>query len=566
MLRADHRPVFAGTICVLLIAIVWIVFGQTFGHDFINYDDDQYVYDNPRISNGISLDGIGWAFTHVHAQNWHPLTTISHMLDCQLYGLQPWGHHLTNILLQCVVAILLFLTLRQLTQAVWPSAFVAAVFAIHPLRVESVAWVAERKDVLSGVFFMLTLWAYARYARADRNSSARYAMALICFSLGLMCKPTLVTLPFLLLLLDYWPLQRVKARSQSVRDLLVEKIPFFLLSAGSCVATLFAQKGVVIPMAQLTFAGRVSNAMVSYLIYLSQMFWPFGLSVLCPYPAGGVVPMASAFLAYLVLLIISIAFFIWRRRYPFLLVGWLWFLGVLVPMIGLVQVGGQARADRYTYLSHIGLYILVTWGALKLFNRWRGGRVAKIGLAVFIVTGLAAASYVEASSWRNSETLWKKALAHTEHNHIAHSNLGDALLKKGQLDEAVTEFRKALEIDPDYPEANNNLGYALTKKGKWADAIPFYRAALRVRPNYSQAHNNLGISLAQMGRSDEALAEFREALRIDPDYAKAHSNLAIVLLQLGQRDEAVAQLRETLRLKPDDEEVKAHLRQLGMLK
>lgn len=592
--RADNQLV-TGIVCVLLVSIVWIVFGQTLRHEFLNYDDDQYVYENPRITNGLSLKGIGWALTHVHADNWHPLTTISHMLDCQLYGLEPWGHHLTNVLLHSLAAIFLFLALRQLTGAGWPSAFVAAVFAIHPLRVESVAWVAERKDVLSGVFFMLTLWAYARYVHSNRVLSGRYAMVLVFFALGLMCKPTLVTLPFVLLLLDYWPLRRLALPSPSSKPprsrqsdtttrhgevlsgsgpllrqpipyLLIEKIPFFVLSAASCFATLLAQEKTVISIGHLTFGGRVRNAMVSYVTYISQMIWPADLSVLHPYPVGGVVNMAPALLAYLLLLIISVVFFIWRRKYPFLLVGWFWFLGVLVPMIGIVQVGAQARADRYSYLSHIGLYLLVTWGALELFGKWRGGRVVLIVIGVLIVTGLTADSYVETLSWRDSEALWNKALANTTHNHIAQNNLGDALLKKGQTDDALSHFRKALEIDPNYPEANNNLGYALAQKGNWADAIRFYRIAMQVRPNFAKAHNNLGICLAQMGKPDEALAEFREALRIDPDYAKAHSNLAIVLLQLGRRAEAVAHLRETLRLKPEDEEAKAHLRELEVPK
>jgi protein O-mannosyl-transferase len=590
--RASSEGMVNAIVSIFLVGIVLVAFGQTLRHEFVNYDDDQYVYDNPNITSGLSLEKIGWAFTHVHADNWHPLTTISHMLDCQLYGLQPWGHHLTNVLLHAAAAVFLFLALWELTGAHWPSAFVAAVFAIHPLRVESVAWVAERKDVLSGMFFMLTVWFYARYVRSNRPSAGRYTAALVFFALGLMCKPTLVTLPFVLLLLDYWPLRRVASPSPSskplrnetttrhsevlsrsgplprkpIQDLLIEKIPFFVLSAASCLATLLAQERTVIAIGQLTFGGRVSNAMVSYVTYLGQMIWPAGLSVLYPYPAGGVVNMASALLACLVLLIISVVFFIWRGKYPFLLVGWFWFLGVLVPMIGIVQVGGQARADRYSYLSQIGLYILVTWGAIELFSKWRGGRTVLIILVVLIVTGLTVDSYVETSSWRNTEALWNKALANTAHNHIAQNNLGDVLLKKGQLDDAISHFRNALEIDPDYPEANNNLGYALAGKGNWADAITFYRVALRIRSNSPKTHNNLGISLAQMGKRDEALAEFRETLRIDPDYAKAHSNLAIVLLQLGRRDEALAHLRETLRLKPGDEQVKAQLRQLEVEK
>ena len=394
---AYKEGVSTGIICILLVGIVWIVFGQTLRHEFVNYDDDQYVYENPRITNGLSLDGIQWAFTHVHADNWHPLTTISHMLDCQLYGLQPWGHHLTNVLLHAAAAIFLFLALWQLTGARWPSAFVAAVFAIHPLRVESVAWVSERKDVLSGVFFMLILWAYARYARSSRPTPARYAIVVVFFALGLMCKPTLVTLPFVLLLLDYWPLRRFAQQSPSskpprsarnhvairrgenpsrggplptkpIKYLLVEKIPFFVLSAASCVATLLAQERTMATLRLFTFGDRVGNAMLSYVTYIGQMIWPAGLSAMYPYPAGGL-NIAQALIASLVLLIISVVFFTWRGQYAFLWIGWLWFLGILVPMIGIVQVGAQARADRYTYLAQIGLYLLITWGALELVHQ-----------------------------------------------------------------------------------------------------------------------------------------------------------------------------------------------------
>ncbi len=591
--RTDSERVVTGIVCILLVAIVWIVFGQTLRHEFVNYDDDQYIYENPRVTNGLTLEGIQWAFTHVHADNWHPLTTISHMLDCQLYGLQPWGHHLTNVLLHATAAVFLFLALRKLTGAHWPSAFVAAVFAIHPLRVESVAWVAERKDVLSGVFFMLTLWAYARYARSNRASSGRYMIALVLFALGLLCKPTLVTLPFVLLLLDYWPLRRFALQSppsftpadsrrdqvairrgenrsrdgaaptKPVQYLLIEKIPFFLLSAASCVATLLAQERTVMTIGQLNFGNRVGNAMVSYVAYLGQMIWPANLSVIYPYAVGGL-NIAQTLLASLVLLIISVVFFIWRRKYPFLLVGWLWFLGVLVPMIGIVQVGKQARADRYTYLAQIGLYLLVTWSAMELFAKWRRGRQVLIAIALLLVTGLVADSYIQTSFWRNSETLWNRALANTSNNHIAENSLGNVLMKKeGRLDEAVVHCRKALEIHPDYPEAHNFLGYALAKKGDWENAIISIRAALRVRPNYAEARTNLAISLSQLGRTDEALAECRTALQLDQDYPEAHCTLALLLLQLGRRDEALMHLREALRLRPNDPEVKALLLQFG---
>src|SRR5215831_5593973 len=310
--RVRNQLVVA-VISILLVGIVWVVFGQTLGHEFVNYDDDQYVYENPTIANGLTLDGIGWAFTHAHASNWHPITTISHMLDCQLYGLRPWGHHLTNVLLHAAAAVFLFLALRELTRTDWPSGFVAAMFAIHPLHVSSVAWVAERKDVLSGVFFMLTLWAYARYARPERSSRRAYIAAVIFFALGLMCKPTVVTLPFVLLLLDYWPLRRFGEENGPelslgrVGQLVVEKIPFLVLSAGSCVATLLAQESAVMTIRQLSLGERVGNGIVSYVTYLSQMFWPTGLAVFYPYPPGHV-NVGQAVFASLLLLVISASF------------------------------------------------------------------------------------------------------------------------------------------------------------------------------------------------------------------------------------------------------------------
>jgi tetratricopeptide (TPR) repeat protein len=597
-------------ISVFLAALVCIVFGQTLRHEFVNYDDDEYVYENSAIANGLSPGGIQWAFTHVHSGNWHPLTTISHMLDCQLFGLQPWGHHLTNLLLHAAAAIFLFFALRDLTGgddavagigdagryqrvrqqrggsgagrdqgsrlqrggSAWASAFVAAIFAIHPLRVASVAWISERKDVLSGVFFALTLWAYARYAREGfrsyarraRPSSGGYITVIVLFALGLLCKPTLVTLPFLLLLLDYWPLRRFNT-AQSFRRLVLEKIPLFILSAASCVATMLAQKKALITVGQLTFAERVGNALISYVIYLGQMIWPARLSAVYPYPEGDL-NLAQVILAFLLLLIISVVFFLVRRKYPFLIIGWLWFLGMLVPMIGIIQVGPQAHADRYTYLPQIGLYILLTWGAMELFARWRVRREAAIGIALSVIIAFAAVSCLQTSHWRNSETLWRQALINTFGNYIAENGLGSALLRKGQIDEAASHFRKAVQIYPDYPEANNNLGFVLASQGNWADSIGFYQAALRTRPNYAKARNNLGISLAENGKTDEAIEQFREALRTDDNYAEAHTNLGHLLLQLGRRDEAVAHLREALRLKPDYADVKEQLRQLGVEK
>lgn len=598
----QNPRVVSGVICVVLAVLVWIVFGQTLKHDFINYDDGDYVNANPRIMNGVTLAGIGWAFTHVHSANWHPLTTISHMLDCQLYGLQAWGHHLTNVLLHTAATIFCFMALWELTRARWPSAFVAAVFAIHPLHVESVAWIAERKDVLSGLFFMLTLWAYARYVRGSSPSSGRYASAIVFFGLGLMCKPTLVTTPFVLLLLDYWPLRRFGLPSQTdaadsqdddvpsagllpvkrFRDLLIEKIPFFALSAASCLATVLAQGKAVATIRQFTFEARITNAMVSYVSYVAQMFWPVRLSLFYPYPEGGIA-MTQVLAAALGLAIVSVVFFIWRSRSPFLWTGWLWFLGMLIPMIGLVQVGSQARADRYTYLAQVGLYILVTWSVLELLSNWRsGGRRALAVLAVLIVTALTASSYVQTSFWRNSETIWRESLANTYNNYAAHSNLGNALMAQERLDEAVVQFQQALAIYPDYPDAinnlgsallkreqldeavvqfrrvlvldadhlaaNNNLGNALMKKGQLDEAALLFRKAIAIDPDCSEAHTNLGYVLASKGNYSDAIASYRAAVRIRSNYAIAHNNLAVSLTSVGNKDEAIEQFNEALRL------------------
>jgi protein O-mannosyl-transferase len=547
-------------VCVALSLIVWAVFGQTLNHQFVNYDDNEYVYHNSTIKNGLTPAGIVWAFTHIHSANWHPLTTISHMADCTLYGLQPWGHHLTNVLLHMAAAIFLFFALRQLTGSLWGSAAAAAIFAVHPLHVQSVAWISERKDLLSGVFFALALWAYAHYARADRQSRSRYyLMVVIFFALGLMCKPALVTLPFVLLLLDYWPLHRAR-KPEEWRHLIVEKIPLFVLTALSCAATIIAQKEALIPIRHLAFAERITSALVAYVVYLRQLIYPAHLSVVYPYPEGGM-QFLQIIGAFLFLGAATVFAFLRARTQPYLLVGWLWFLGMLVPMIGIIQVGPQPWADRYTYLSHIGLYILLVWGAADLLRRWRRGRELAAVLASLLIIALTAQSFSETTAWRDNETLWHHALANTSNNYIAENNLGKALLDQRRLDEAIGHLRKALEIYPAYPEANNNLGYALANKGNRSDAIPFYEAALRARPDYARAHSNLGVSLAVLGRTDAALGHFHDALRMDENDPDVHYNLANLLLQLGRRDEAVTHLRATLRLRPDDADAQQQLRQ-----
>ncbi len=549
------------TVCVLLTALVWIVFGQTLRHEFINYDDDEYVYENPRIASGLTLNGVHWAIGGVHSNNWHPLTTISHMLDCELYGLEPWGHHRTNVWLHAVAAIFLFLAFRRLTETLWPSAIVAALFAIHPLHVQSVAWVAERKDVLSGVFFALTIWAYARFVRSEQGSAIKYLAVIIFFVLGLMCKPTLVTIPFVLLLLDYWPLQRLSTeegtRFSQWTYLFLEKVPLFVFAIASGVVTIMAQGRTLVSLGTLTFLQRLGNAAVSYLIYLGQTFWPTRLSPIYPYPDHLNVGLII-FGAFL-LVGLSVAFFLCRKRYPFLLIGWLWFLGMLVPMIGIIQVGPQPHADRYLYLPQIGIFLLCVWSLVTLQEKWPWLRHVTPAIAGVVVGGLALVSYKETSSWKNSEILWRHALANTTKNQIAENDLGNALVRQNRLDEALPHFRNALQIYPRYPEANNNLGYVLASQGNWSDAIEYYQRALELRPDFPTAQHNLAVALAKLGRIDEAIDHFREALRLDPTNAEAHYNLGNAFLEHGQVNEAAAQFQEAMRLKPNDLELRARI-------
>lgn len=565
-----HHRKTTFVICVFLALITWAVFGPTLGYDFVNYDDDEYVYANSAITKGLTLKGVAWAFTHIHSSNWHPLTTISHMLDCQIYGLQPWGHHLTNVVLHGTAAIFLFLALRRMTGGasrtgdIWRSAFVATVFAIHPLRVESVAWVAERKDVLSGVFFSLTLWAYARYATGSQRSLRRYTTVVVFFAVGLMCKPTLVTLPLVLLLLDYWPLRRMSAPDSGrnylvdLRRLVREKIPLCALSVASCVVTVLVQRESLETIDKFPFAERLGNAAVSYVAYLGQMFYPVRLAVFYPHPVGSLI-LWEALLALLVLLLISAACFRWRKKYPFLLIGWLWYLGMLVPMIGIIQVGGQARADRYTYLPQIGLYILAAWGGAELFNKWRHGRAILTVTSMLLITALVIRTRIQASYWHDCETLWSHALAVTSKNYLAHYNLGSAFLKKGELDKAIAHFQESIEIKPDYVEAYGNLGLAHLQKREPDEAIRYFSKALERSPDLADLHNNFGNALAQKAQPKEAIAHYEKALQIKPDYADVHNNFGSALMQMGQVDEAIFHFRKALEIKPEMAEVHNNL-------
>ncbi len=558
-------------ICLFLAAITFVVFGQTLKHGFVNYDDDRYIYENALVSKGLTQAGIKQAFEHGSLANWDPLTTLSHMLDCQFYGLHAGGHHLTNVLLHAASAILLFLALRKMTGATWRGAFVAALFAIHPLHVESVAWVAERKDTLSGLFFMLVLWAYAFYAKNPRLP--RYLLVILFFACGLMSKSMLVTLPFVLLLLDYWPLGRISdlrfsiyeaaapdspKKLSAITRAVIEKLPLLAMCAGAVVMTVVAQGGAVKSLEEYPFSLRLENAIVSVADYIWQMFWPSGLAVFYPYPEHGL-PMVEVCIAAAVLIGISVAAWWWRRSRPYVLAGWWWYLGMLVPVMGLVQAGAQAQADRYTYLPQIGLYIAITWLAAGATMGWRNRRIILGGVAVGAIAALAVMAYIQTTYWRDSATLWERALACTENNVVAHNNLGQLELKAGRTDEAIVEFQKAVDSRPQYAQAHANLGSALLSKGRFDEAIAEYQKAVELQPGDASFWGDLGAGLLQERRLDEAVEVLTKSLSIQANNYDVQSNLGFALFHQGQIDGAVAHFLRALDLKPDSVTVQKNL-------
>lgn len=553
-----QAPQAAG-VCLLLVLAVLAVFGQAAHFDFVNYDDDGNVYENPIVEKGLSATSVGWAFTHAQNGNWIPLTTLSHMLDCQLFGLRAGRHHLVNVLCHAVTAVLLFLVLRQMTGSLWRCAAVAALFAVHPLRAESVAWVSERKDVLSGLFFILTIGAYVRQTR--KPSRTGYVVMLFLFALGLLGKTMVATLPFVLLLLDYWPLGRLRDGRQFLR-LAAEKTPFFALAAAACVAAALVPGFVLAGAGRLSFWNRLANALVSYVVYLRQMVFPVRLVTPYPLLSNGP-PLWEAALAFLLLAAITAAAMAQRKKHPCLLVGWLWYLGMLVPVIGLVQISDDtAHADRYTYLPQIGLALAGTWALGEWSQVWKHRRVVLGALSMAVITVLTIRGHAQASYWKNSETLWNHTLACDPYNTIAYYSLGLALARKGEGERAIGEFRKALEINPRYAQAYRSLGDILSEKGEKKQAIAEYQKALAISPNYVAALNNLGTALANEGQSGEAIAQFRRALQINPGLKTARFDLAVALADEGKTEEALAEYRKALELYPDY--ARAHLN-LGLL-
>ena len=543
---------------LFLVVATFAVYSQVLDHGFLNFDDNRYATENTHINQGLTREGVVWAFTQSYASNWHPVTWLSHMLDFEIYGLDPFGHHLTNLLFHIANTLLLFGVLLKMTGTLWRSGLVAALFALHPLNVESVVWIAERKNVLSTFFWFLTLWAYAGYV--EKKKIGAYLLVVLFLALGLMAKPMLVTLPFVLLLLDFWPLKRwgdTQAGSRTLKtetlaSLVKEKIPLFILVVGASVTTYMVQKsgGAMRSTEFSSLYSSTANALVSYLEYLGKMAWPRGLSVFYPHP-GNALPVWKAMICGLVLVGITVWVVRAIRCAPYLAVGWLWYLGTLVPVIGIVQVGEQAMADRYMYIPLIGIFIAIAWGLAELV---KNGKQKLLSLLVFIFI-LAALTWTQASHWKNGITLFEHAILVTKNKTpsfvIVYNNLGHALASEKRYEEAVMQYRQAIKINPFYSKAHNNLGHALSELKRYDEAIERYRQAISIEANYAEAYNNLANALGKEGKLKESIAYYNEAIRFKSDYAEAHFNLGVALGRQSRSKEAIVQYRQALQIKPD---------------
>jgi len=587
------RPRLLGLALGLFTLLVYLPTRQ---HGFIVYDDPDYVTDNRFVQAGLTWAGVKWAFTTFSVSNWHPLTWVSHMLDCECFDLDPAAHHLVNVVLHATNTALLMVLLARLTGALWTSAFVTALFAWHPLHIESVAWVSERKDLLSTLFWILTVLAYFAYVRRstvlgpqslssvparqatrprawqanwglwapDTGPRTRiwYWTALVMFALGLMSKPMLVTLPFTLLLLDYWPLRRLSKTGGSSRStwkrLVGEKSPFFVLSLLSCVLTLLAQRReAIVALVPYPLAWRIENALVSYVRYLLKTIYPIQLAVIYPLPHGW--PMVTVAAAAAVLVLLS--YLAWRMRAtrPHLLVGWLWFVGTLVPVIGLVQVGGQALADRYTYVPLLGIFIAVSFEGRFWLERWSSSPVASGSLCAVLLVGCVWLTEKQLKYWMDSRALFAQALAVTADNPIAHVNLGMVLEQAGRQDDALNHYEEAIQLNPALLQAHNNLANLYDRLGRFQEALAQYQQALQLKPMSPLVHANLGRLLARLGSLDDAVHHYHEAVRLDPGDPRFHYELGKLLLRRGQAAEAVAQLQQALKLGPNDLTTKVFL-------
>jgi tetratricopeptide (TPR) repeat protein len=572
-MSASSRVLLA---CGLLVALTVVIYRPVQEHSFINYDDPDYVTANPHVMAGLTRPGIVWAFTSLHGEKtyWHPLTWLSHMLDCQVFGMDAGAHHIVNVGFHALNAIMLFLVLFRLTGATIRSALVAGLFALHPLQVDTVAWIAERKNLLSTLFFLLSLWAYTNHATRTRDAPPRgageparvnrpirafgdYAASLLCFALALTCKPSVVTLPFVMLLLDYWPLHRL--RGDTWRRCLIEKVPFLVLAVAASAATVIAHQrlGLIASVEHAPLLTRLANAAMSYGRYLRNVFWPQDLAVFYPRPAAW--PLEQVVPVTLLLLAVS-AFVLWQRnKQPWLGVGWCWFLGTLVPTIGLVQVGYQSLADRFVYVPLIGLFLALVWACAELSARLPWGRALGTALAVCALAACVTATGRQIPHWRNSETLFTHTVAVTDANFVAHNNLGSELLRRGRLDQAIEQFQAAIQAKPGFAVAYYNLGNALELKGRREEALEHYRIALRLNVREPDVYCNIGDSMVAARHFNEAVEVYQKAVQLAPDRVNARNNLALTLMLLGRHQEALTQIDEALRLAPENHEVHNNL-------
>ncbi len=539
-------------VACLLVAVTLAVYWRIGRHGFLHYDDDQYVTENPVVRSGLTAEGVTWAFTTTHFSYWHPLTWISHMTDVELFGLDARAHHFVSLSFHAANAVLLFLILFRMTGGLWRSGFAAALFALHPLHVESVAWIAERKDVLSTFFALLAVGAYIRYVR--RPGVPGYLAVLLLFLLGLMAKPIVVTLPLVLLLLDFWPLRRFsRAKPPPLLRILGEKVPLFLLSAAVGVVTLLSPgvRGAASTLDRLPLDVRAANSLVAAAGYLRQMVWPSSLTVYYPHPEGSLGSWQIAGAVVLVggMTILALRF---AGRRPYLAFGWFWFLVTLLPVSGMMQVGGQSMADRYTYVPIIGVFVLISWGVSDLTAGWRFRAPSLAAAAGAALCLLAFVAWRQAGYWRDDRTLFSHAIEVTSNNYLAEMNLGVALEREKRVDDAILHYREALRIRPSYADAHYNLGVALGRKGRIDEAASHYGRVLQLRPRDANAHNNLGFLLYGQGRLDEAIAHYREAIRTQPQFPLAQSNLGSALGRQGKIDEAIVHFRAALRDQPED--------------
>jgi Flp pilus assembly protein TadD len=529
-----------------LAAGALLVFWQVRNFNFVGYDDDRYIFENQHVISGLTFDSIKWAFTAAgHIYFWHPLTWLSHILDWQLYGNNAGGHHITNLIFHIANILLLFIVLRQLTGKLWQSAFVAALFALHPLHVESVVWIYERKDVLSTFFWFLTIWAYLRYVKLP--GVWRYLLVVAFLALGLLSKPMLVTLPFLLLLLDYWPLDRLSlkidkaGKKHSLPYLLLEKVPLFVMVLVSCIIVFNNQKsiGAMGLMENHSLFVRLANTFISYMQYIIKMIWPSRLAVFYPYPLN--VSVLYAVISAAVLLTVTILVLRFAKLHRYLVTGWFWYLGTLIPVIGIVQVGLQAYADHYTYIPYIGLFIMLAWGLPQLLSNWPQRKIALGAAMVIVLTTLGICAHKQTSYWKNSITLFSHALEVTQNNYIAYNNIGLAYGNLGRVSQAIEDFSQAIKIKPDYSEAHYNLGLAYFSLGRGTEAIEAYKQAIRLKPDYTLAYSNLGVAYSGQGRWPEAIETFKQAINIKPDSAEAHANLGYAYLAISDKNSATAE-------------------------